>query len=162
MREKIAKAVVLLTVLLLSTLSFIFAFRHNPDAPAEVDLDRAERPVPSPLPPSEPRQIEAESSNAIQILERGRAVYNREGCATCHSIAGVGNPRFPLDGAGDRWKPDELEAWTTAAGFAAELLPPGIVRRKERYRSLPEEDLKALVSNLATLKSEPALPFSNP
>jgi mono/diheme cytochrome c family protein len=154
MREKIAKAVIVLTVSLLAALSFIFALLHNPDAPS-ADRDRAERPVPS-FPILESSPIETDPSKANAILA-GRDVYGREGCATCHSIAGAGNPRSPLDGAGDRWEPDELESWTTGRGFAAELLPGGIVRRKQRYGSMPEEDLKALVAYLATLESEPAI-----
>jgi len=89
-------------------------------------------------------------------MDRGLAVYHREGCPTCHSIAGTGNPRNPLDGVGDRWKPDELKQWIIGAGSVSESLPATIARRKQRYRSLPEPEFDALVSYLSTLKKPAA------
>jgi mono/diheme cytochrome c family protein len=99
-----------------------------------------------------PRPAEADTGESRQEIERGRAVYLREGCATCHSIEGAGNPRYPLDGAGSHWEPDELEAWITGTGMAGEFLSPAVVRRKQGYRSLPEAELQAMVAYLSSLK----------
>ena len=80
------------------------------------------------------------------------ALYGRNGCATCHSIGGEGNPRYRLDGCGDRWDVDELRAWVTGTGVAAGLLGEGMRRRKSRYKNLPAGDLDAIVLYLATIR----------
>jgi mono/diheme cytochrome c family protein len=149
MRERIAKGIIFLTVCLLTALSFLFARLHNPGVP-EPQPGLVEAP-PAPAPPPQPLTPDIDPLTS-PIIERGRVVYNREGCATCHSIAGAGNPRSPLDGAADRWGPDELEAWTTGAGIAADLLPAGIVRRKQRYQAIDAEDLEVLIAYLSTLR----------
>ena len=96
---------------------------------------------------------EPSASPTADTIAHGRVVYGRNGCATCHSIAGEGNPRYPLDGTGDRWEPEDLRGWVTGTGIAADLLNDGIRRRKQRYANLPEPDLSALVAYLATLKA---------
>jgi mono/diheme cytochrome c family protein len=149
MRERIAKGILLLTLVVLTGLSFVFARMHNPDVPAGPEPVRVALPAPA-IPPATP-EPDAAPQISSEVYQRGRGVYARERCATCHSIAGEGNPRSPLDGIAGRLAPDELEAWTTGTGPAAERLPAGVVRRKERYRSLPEEDLQALVQYLSTL-----------
>lgn len=75
-----------------------------------------------------------------------------DGCATCHSIGGEGNPRYRLDGCADRWDANALRAWVTGTGLAAELLSDGMRRRKSLYANLPAANLEALVLYLATLK----------
>lgn len=129
MREIIARVVCLLTVGAVVALSFLFAARQNPAAAAGT--------IKSPPPDH----------------ERGRSVFARENCSTCHAIAGVGNPRASLDGVGSRWEPAELRAWITGTGIAADLLPPAIAKRKQRYQSIPEADLQALIAYLSSLKA---------
>lgn len=129
MREIIARVVCLLTVGLVVALSFVFAAQQNPAAPAGA----------------------ATSPGADH--DRGRSVFAKQSCSTCHSIAGAGNPRSPLDGVGARWEPAELRAWITGTGIAADLLPPAIAKRKQRYQSIPEDDLKALIAYLSSLKA---------
>jgi mono/diheme cytochrome c family protein len=152
MRERIAKSVVVLALCALVALSYLFARSHNLEPPPEPrPAEPAAPPPPHLESPPDPPPVEL--LPAREILERGQEVYAREGCATCHSIAGTGNPRNPLDGAGDRWAPDELEAWTLGAGIAADQLPAAIIRRKQRYRALPADDLKALAAYLSTLSN---------
>jgi mono/diheme cytochrome c family protein len=84
--------------------------------------------------------------------KRGRAIYERENCSTCHAIAGTGNPRTPLDGVGKRLNDEELKAWITGAVVAVDGLSPSIVKRKQRYRELPESDLADVVAYLSHLE----------
>jgi len=157
MREMIARGICLFTLCVVTGLSYLFALRHNPveaatameSAPAEKSGD-----APAVSPAASPPVAESPAPPSPETLAQGRAVYARNGCATCHAIAGEGNPRYPLDGTGDRWEPDELHAWVTGDGLAADLLPDAIRRRKQRYRSLPEADLGALVAYLSTLKAD--------
>jgi mono/diheme cytochrome c family protein len=167
----IARTICLLSLGVVAGLSYLFAVRHNPDELAGTvtadeparsgnvapDRDPAELPVvPSPDVRGQPGPpVAVAAPPESDAGNRGRLVYSRNGCATCHSIAGEGNPRYPLDGTGDRWEPDELRAWITGSGLAADLLNDAIRRRKQRYASLPEEDLSALVAYLAQLKRKP-------
>ncbi|HVR34374.1 MAG TPA: c-type cytochrome [Methylomirabilota bacterium] len=156
MREMIARTVAILAVCVVAALSYLFARLHNAPAPSQPGASSAE--VSRPADPGgdtnrveAPASAEADTGELRQALERGREVYLREGCATCHSIAGAGNPRYPLHGTGSHWEPEELEAWITGTGLATEFLSPAVVRRKQRYQSLPEADLKAMVAYLSGL-----------
>ena len=158
MREIIARVVSVLSVVLIVGLSFLFAAEHNPPA-ADVSFDGAAEspPVEKTIPVATPE--DANGGDHIPIAaplangERGRAIYAQQKCATCHSIGGEGNPRNPLDGAGTRWDADELQDWVTGEGVASEVLSKAIIKRKQRYKSVPEEDMKALVAYLSELKS---------
>lgn len=79
-------------------------------------------------------------------VERGWEVYRAERCSSCHSIAGQGSPRYPLDGVGARLTPEELRLWVVAPQRAR----PGV--RKRPYDHLPEEDVDALVAFLEGLR----------
>jgi mono/diheme cytochrome c family protein len=81
----------------------------------------------------------------------GAKVYAAQKCSICHSIAGKGNPKGPLDGIATRLSADELRAWIVdAVGMTAKTKAP----RKPPMKNyvLPKEDLDALVAYLATLK----------
>src|SRR5690606_16194819 len=110
---RIAQVVSVLVVAVLAALSLWFAWVHNPEE--AMSETRA-------APPAAPIQVQEETAL------RGRTVYNDQGCATCHSIAGAGNPRYPLDGVGTRWELEEIRAWITGAGFVADLLSGPILR----------------------------------
>ena len=142
MREIIARLVCLLAVAVVVALAHVFAERHNPrGAPAA-----APRPAPAAAalePVLSPDQA------------RGREVYDAQGCASCHAIAGEGNPRNPLDDVGARRSVGELRDWIAGTGPATGLLAPAVVKRKQRYRELPDGDLQALAAYLATLGRTP-------
>jgi mono/diheme cytochrome c family protein len=154
MRELIAKGVCLLTLGVVTALSFVFASRHNretPVAPASAPaLASSVEPV-HPEPAVTTGVELAQPARPPAIAESGRIVYNQQGCATCHSISGIGNPRSPLDGVGTRRSPADLRDWILGKGTAAERIPAPIVRRKQRYQSMPVEELDSLVAYLAGL-----------
>ena len=81
-------------------------------------------------------------------------MYDAQKCATCHSIAGEGNPRNPLDGVASRWEASELRDWITGTGVAVEVLSAAVVKRKRRYESIQEADLNALVTYLLSLAEQ--------
>jgi mono/diheme cytochrome c family protein len=78
---------------------------------------------------------------------RGQEVYRRLGCPACHSVAGVGNRRHPLDGVGGRLGPDDLRKWIVAPA----TMKPGV--RKPAYDKTPKDDLDAVLEYLSTLGS---------
>lgn len=76
---------------------------------------------------------------------RGAAVYEAQRCGTCHSVAGKGSQRSPLDGVGAKLNQDQLRKWVVAP----REMDPKV--RKRPYKLSPE-DLDALVAWLSTLK----------
>jgi mono/diheme cytochrome c family protein len=44
-------------------------------------------------------------------VELGMKVYADQKCSICHSIAGKGNPKGPLDDVGSRLSADEIRQW---------------------------------------------------
>lgn len=141
MREILARIVCLLAVSLVVTLAHVFAARHNPSA------------IVTPSGPAAPQSRSIPSVASSEVV-RGRDVYAGQSCASCHSIAGVGNPRNPLDDVGVRRSRAELREWITGAGAATEQLAPAVVRRKQRYQTLSPVELDALVAYLATLTAK--------
>jgi mono/diheme cytochrome c family protein len=84
----------------------------------------------------------AESAGDAALLARGRAVYDAARCSLCHSIAGVGSRKHPLDGVGERLSPDDIRTWIVAP----KQKNPQV--RKPAY-TLSAEELDAIVSYLA-------------
>ena len=160
MREIIARVVCVLTVIVVVALSLWFASVHNRPAPAG-----SPRPVATPVAAADRTNTTAGTQLAVPSAPapapvataaddgRGPAIFAEQHCATCHSIADAGNPRSPLDGVGDRHGLEELRMWITGTGVATAKLPAAIAKRKQRYQTMPEDDLRALVAYLAGLKA---------
>ena len=136
MRERLARGVAFLAAALLVLLALAFARVQNP-APRAPGAGAA-------AVPADMRRV---------LVEAGRAVYQAQGCARCHSIAGSGNPRYPLDGVGARLGSADLRDRIVGAGELEHRLPAGVLRAKQAYRKLPRRDLDALVAFLETLRN---------
>lgn len=126
MRERWAIGLALLTGLLVILASAALAAVKNPQS------------APAPAP--------AQSDPG-----RGRAVFEAQDCQRCHSVAGQGSPRSPLDDVGARYSRAELRDWVTGAEVIAEELSPRALRAKQAYATLPADDLDALLDYLAAL-----------
>jgi mono/diheme cytochrome c family protein len=46
-------------------------------------------------------------------VEQGAALFTSQKCVLCHSAAGKGNKKGPLDDAGKRLKSEDIRAWLT-------------------------------------------------
>lgn len=141
-----ARVMCVLASVMVIALSALFAVRHNRTAPAEIlrepthktstSINLAAKPEPAPAPLDTAR------------IARGREVFAREQCGSCHAFGGDGNPRRPLDGVGSRLQPAELRAWITGTGVAEAELSPATLRLKRRYTEMPMEDMEALITYL--------------
>ncbi|MCX7642761.1 MAG: c-type cytochrome [Armatimonadetes bacterium] len=79
-------------------------------------------------------------------LERGKAVYDETGCATCHAIAGIGGRTGPsLDGIGKKYDAEKLREVL----LNPKTLNPNTVMPPFEGS---EEDLDALVAYLLSLR----------
>jgi mono/diheme cytochrome c family protein len=87
-----------------------------------------------------------------QTAEEGQKLFVAQKCGICHSIAGTGNKRGPLDDVGAKLTAAEIRAWILtptdmAAKARATRKPP-----MKAYTTLPASSLDALVAYLLTLK----------
>lgn len=135
MRELLAQMVAAFTGAVALGLALVFAWLQNPAPPVS--------PPAAAAPPTAPEPA---------AVAAGRAVYDAQRCAMCHAIAGAGNPRYPLDGVGSRLSVAELHDWIAGGPAAAPRLPGGILRMKQAYQALSEEEMAALVAFMESLR----------
>lgn len=91
------------------------------------------------------------AQNAAQV-QKGQKVFTDQKCSICHSVAGVGNKKGPLDGVGAKLSADDIRKWITsapemAAAAKADRKPP-----MKAYTTLSKDDLDALVAYVSSLK----------
>jgi mono/diheme cytochrome c family protein len=83
--------------------------------------------------------------------EQGAALFTSQKCAMCHSIAGKGNAKGPLDNVNAKNKTDDIRKW---------ILDPEGMRTKTNATRAPAmkamklspDQVDALVAYLASLK----------
>jgi len=93
------------------------------------------------------------ASAAAQDTLAGAKVYADQKCGVCHSIAGKGNAKGPLDGIGSKFTADEIREWIVdPAGMTAKHKAARKPPMTAKYGSLPKSDLDALVAYLSSLK----------
>lgn len=88
-------------------------------------------------------------------IDKGIKVYADQKCSMCHSIAGKGSVKGPLDEVGTKYKAEELRQWIVdpvamTAKHKAERKPA----MPAKYAALPKDDLDALVAYMASLKKK--------
>ena len=143
MRERLAIIIAFLTVCFAISISALFAWKHNVAAiePAtrakvSIDTDVSKRNV-----PLEPNKL----------IPAGRTIYEAKHCQMCHSIQGVGNPRYPLDGVGCKLSRTELREAIIGAGAASSKMSGAVRQRKARYAEMPEDEMSKLIDYLSAL-----------
>lgn len=152
MREQWARGLALGTGLLVLVLSAAFAVMLNPSDRKPV-VDR--KPVADAIVGADADATVGAGDGAgpaAQLVARGQEVFAQQDCARCHSVAGKGNPRVPLDGVGSRLSRDELHDWVVASDAVREELSPRAISAKQRYAALPTADMAALLAYLASLR----------
>jgi mono/diheme cytochrome c family protein len=143
MREEWARRIALFTSLLILLLAVIFALIQNSTTTPDVTDKSVKMPsvnlqVPGVINP--------------ERIEAGRQVYKQQACARCHSIAGKGNSRNPLDDVGIRRTADELRNWIIGSDTIQGPVPAGVLKLKKSYRELSDHDLDSLVVYMQSLR----------
>ena len=89
---------------------------------------------------------------AAQDAAAGQKVFVTQKCSLCHSVAGKGNAKGPLEGVAKKYSAADLKLWITQP---AEMAKKHDATRKppmKSFASLPPADVDALVAYLQTLK----------
>jgi mono/diheme cytochrome c family protein len=88
-----------------------------------------------------------------QDAKAGEKIFVDQKCSLCHSVAGKGNVKGPMDEVGSKLTADEIRAWITdAKGMTAKTKPA----RKPEMKAfdLPKSDVDSLVAYLSALKKK--------
>ena len=91
-------------------------------------------------------------ASAQSPVERGQQVFTSQKCAICHSVAGQGNKKGPLDGVGAKLTAEEIRQWIVNAPEMAAKTKAERKPAMKAYAALPKDDLEALVAYLQALK----------
>ena len=94
------------------------------------------------------------AEGAQASAERGPKLFLDQKCSVCHSIAGKGNLKGPLDKVGNTLKADEIREWITNAPEMAKKIKAERKPPMRAYTSLSKEDVDGLVAYLSTLKKK--------
>jgi len=92
------------------------------------------------------------SAQSPAQVEGGQKVFAAQKCSICHSVAGQGNKKGPLEGVGSRLSADEIRQWITNAPEMAGKVKAERKPAMKAYATMPKDDLEALVAYLQSLK----------
>ena len=87
-----------------------------------------------------------------KLAAKGEQVFAANKCTMCHSVAGKGNAKGPLEGVGTKYSADELRDWLLKPAEMAAKHKATRKPMKQPYTKLPKEDVDALVAYLQSLK----------
>jgi mono/diheme cytochrome c family protein len=90
---------------------------------------------------------------AQDLKAKGEKLFVDQKCTLCHSIAGKGNTKGPLDDVGSKDSAADIRAWITDAN--AMTAKTGATRKPAMKQfTLEKDDVDALVAYLTTLKKK--------
>ena len=94
--------------------------------------------------------VSVTTANA-QSVDVGQKVYTAQKCGVCHSVAGVGNKKGPLEDAAAKLSADDIRQWITDAPAMAAKTNAARKPPMKSY-TLPKEELDGLVAYVKSLK----------
>jgi mono/diheme cytochrome c family protein len=89
---------------------------------------------------------------AASAAAQGQQVFEAQKCSLCHSVAGKGNAKGPLDGVGAKYSAADLKLWITDPATMSKKHNASRKPPMKSFASLPAADVDALVAYLQTLK----------
>ncbi len=90
---------------------------------------------------------------AQDLKGQGEKLFVDQKCSLCHSVAGKGNAKGPLDEVGTKLSAADIRAWLADA--KAMTAKTGATRKPEMKQfTLSKEDSDALVAYLTSLKKK--------
>jgi mono/diheme cytochrome c family protein len=82
----------------------------------------------------------------------GAKLFEANKCSICHSVAGKGNVKKPLDGAGARLDAAMIRLWLTDPKAAEAKAGKKAMPPMKSFAALPPADIDALVAYVQSLK----------
>jgi len=82
----------------------------------------------------------------------GEKLFAAQKCSICHSVAGKGNVKKPLDGAGTRLDAAMIRLWLTDPKAAEAKAGKKAMPPMKSFATLPAADIDALVAYVQSLK----------
>jgi mono/diheme cytochrome c family protein len=90
---------------------------------------------------------------AQDLKAKGEKLFVDQKCTLCHSVAGKGNTKGPLDEVGSKDSAADIRAWITDAN--AMTATTGATRKPPMKQfTLDKADVDALVAYLTTLRKK--------
>lgn len=89
---------------------------------------------------------------SAQDAKKGEQVFTARKCTACHSVAGKGQAKGPLDGVGSKLSAAEIREWLVNPKEMATKAKATRTPAMPAYKSLPAADLDALVAYIQSLK----------
>jgi mono/diheme cytochrome c family protein len=86
--------------------------------------------------------------------EKGMKVFTDQKCSMCHSVAGKGNPKGPLEDGVAKLSPEEIRQWLATPAEMAEKAHADRKPAMKSFATLSKADLDSLVAYLQTLKKK--------
>jgi mono/diheme cytochrome c family protein len=93
-----------------------------------------------------------QQATAEQIAA-GAKVYAAQKCMICHSVAGAGNKKLPLDGVGSKLSAEQIREWIVDPMAAAKKVNSTVKPVMKAYKLAPA-DLDALVAYMKSLEKK--------
>jgi hypothetical protein len=91
----------------------------------------------------------AQDAKATKAMD----VFVKQKCTTCHSIAGRGSKKGPLDDVGAKLTATQIREWLVdPVAMAAKTQPPPTRKPPMKKKPLANEEIETLVAYLSTLK----------
>lgn len=96
----------------------------------------------------------AASAQTPAEVAAGQKVYVAQKCAVCHSVAGVGNKKGPLEDVAAKLSADDIRQWIVNAPEMAAKAKAKAERKPlmKGFPNLPKADVDALVAYVQSLK----------
>ena len=91
-------------------------------------------------------------TSAAGDAAKGEQLFTSQKCTLCHSVAGKGNKKYPLDGVGGRLSADEIRGWLVNPDAEHAKKADKPVMKMKSYKTLSPDDLDSLVAYVQTLK----------
>ena len=81
-------------------------------------------------------------------------VFADQKCSLCHSVAGKGNPKGPLEEAVSKLSPEEIREWLVNPQAMREKTGADRKPAMKSFSTLAKDDLDALVAYVVSLKKK--------
>ncbi len=87
-------------------------------------------------------------------VEKGKEVFAASKCSLCHSIAGKGNPKGPLDDVGSRVTAAKMKQWLNDPAAMAAQEHKDRKPQMKSFKTMSAQDQDVLIAYLQTLKKK--------